>query len=278
MSEFGRRSARGDAAPVRASGGRKMTAIAVSAVVFALSAAAGAYLTRGAFAPDYSKMTAAGVGAELDKFAAGNPGAAAVFNALRERYPETYDRLTQDVAAALRRGDADKVNRIAFDSMRALSRAKAKNIAHASGPRLAEWARSGLALMVAARSHSPALCAQVAFGKIENLDTNASPALINAVGRYAAATIEAFYEGEQAPKNHPSMTGAEQRTLAAAVISQGIRQEDAPKLQSLAAVRQLPDREQCDLAIKMMRGVTITQEPARTRALAAMAAEAAKTM
>lgn len=258
--------------------GRARGVFVISAVLFALSAASGAYLARSAFTTKTYAMTADDVAEALDRYAATNPGAASVFKTLRTRYPKAHDALVRKVAEALQRGDIASIDRVAFQSTNALARAKAKHIAHASSGRLVAWGRSGLALMTVARAESPALCAQVAFGNVEPFGGAPSAALLGAVGRHATAAIEAFYDGESAPKSYPALTPAEQRTLSASAASQGIRQEDAPKLQSLAAIRALPEREQCDLAIKLMRGVTTAPEPARTRALSAMAAEAARTM
>lgn len=245
------------------------------AVLFLAAVGIGAVASRGLLALPHLTMTAADVAARIDDVSEANPGVGAMFAALRAHYPAAYDELTARAAAALRRGDVKSAEMVAFDAARNLSRSKVGHLRHASPVRLNDWGKSALAVMNVAKIHSPKLCAQVAFGKIER-PTGASPTSIsNAVGRHAAAAIVAFSEGETAPQAYPAPTALDETALARAVAAQGLTLAEAQKVGDLAAIRALPYKEQCALGMKLLRGVVATPEPVRSRILSMMAAEAA---
>lgn len=249
--------------------------IVLFAVLFVIAIALGAAASRGLLRLPYAGMTAADVSDEIDALSNDNPGAGAMFGALKAHYPATYEALTARAADAIRNGDAKGAEAAAFDTTRALSRAKIAYLPHASPEKLLDWGKSALAVMNAAKSDAPKLCAEVAFGAVEREAATAAPSLANAVGRQAAAAIIAFHEGETAPHNYARPGPADQRAFASAVAAQGMSPQDAKTLGSMAAVRGLPDAAQCALGIKLMRGVIATPEPVRSRILSAMAAEAA---
>lgn len=272
MGSFGKikSNARG-----RAAGERRANpaAIGVSAAVFLLAAAGGAALSRAVLS---AKATPAFVDAEFARFAADNPGVGKLYQALETYYPDTYQSLTKSVADEFRHGDVDGAGRAAFEATARLSKAKARHIATSSPQHLSEWGRSALALMNAAQKESPTLCAQVAFGEVAPFQGVPSPALADAVGRHAAATILAFHDGETAPHAYTPAGAADQAALFKAAQSQGLSQADAASLADLKVVKARSPREQCALGLKIIRGVLVTPEPIRTRILSSMAAQAAK--
>lgn len=248
--------------------------IALLAALFLMAAGVGAAAVLGLKRLPYLATTQEDVEASIEAFAAENPGAGAMFAALKEKYPSVYKSLTARAAKALRRGDLPGAEAAAVETTKTLSRSKAAFLAHASPSRLYDWGRSALALMNASKANAPRLCAQVAFGAVD--PRSAPPSLANAAGRHAAATITAFHEGESAPRDYAAPTAADRAAYARAVTAQGLSRTETDLLGRIDAMRALPDRERCALGIKLMRGVIATPEPARSRILSVMATDAAK--
>ena len=248
--------------------------IGLYAAALLLAAGLGAAGSQSLMKLSYSSTTAADLDSRISEFSIRHPGAGAMFTALRLHYPEVYRSLTHRAAMAIRNGDLRGAEYAALQTTRSLSKERFAHLAHASPDRLLDWGKSALALMNAAQSEAPKLCADVAFGTVKTWSLSTSPSLANAVGRHAAATIAGFHEGETAAYSYAEPSTADQRAVARAVAAQGLSPTQLQGLGAIDAIRALPEPDQCALGIKLLRGVVSTDEPVRSRILSMMAAQA----
>ncbi|MBX9898281.1 MAG: hypothetical protein K2Y17_10380 [Qipengyuania sp.] len=212
----------------------------------------------------YSQTTPAAVERAFEEGIEKDPNIGVTFIALKRYYPDKYQEFVEQASRELRAGaDSGEMRAFSFQFMRQFMTEESRFIARAPVAELMALQEAQLGAARALQTENPSACAHYVVDGLQQSDVP-SPSAAAAVARVAAQSMRAAASGRKDGVAVVEPSDSDWESLGAAMRDDGVSEE---QLQHLAdnTMSQLPDSDQCEMGISMLRAILSLSEVPATR-------------
>ena len=205
--------------------------------------------TREAF--NYANTTPSAIDGELQEFFDENPSQAALYGAMKEKYPEKYDEMIAGLSTIARnKGD---VRQYGFDFMRKFTMSLKNDLKAAPSGDIQLVLDKHVELMEAMSRSSEFYCGQFAF---EGLTSSAelAPEVLNLVSEASALQIKAAAAGRASPVVREDPTAADWDALSQNMLDLGTTPKEMEHVNQGTVSVMSPSRK-CEVGKDLYEGM-----------------------
>jgi hypothetical protein len=221
-------------------------------VVVLIAAAVGAIVKGGTReAINYANSTPSAIDDELQEFFAENPSQAALYGAMRSRYPEEYDEMIAGLSTVMRnKGD---VRQYGFDFMRKFILSLKKDFKAAPSGDIQLVLDKHVELIEAMSRSSEFYCGQFAFEGLTS-SVQLSSEVLKLVSEASALQIDAAAAGRASPVVREDPTAADWDALSQNMLDLGTTLEEMQHV-SEGTVSAMSQSRKCEVGKDLYEGM-----------------------